>query len=55
VADVLYLLTLLAFFALMVGLVHLCERVVGKADPAESSDAAAGRPEGSTAVEEVHA
>ena len=30
--DVLYIAVLIAFFALMVGFVRLCERVVGKDD-----------------------
>jgi len=32
VADVLYLLTMVAFFALMVAFVRVCERVVGRED-----------------------
>jgi len=36
VADVLYLLILVAFFALMVAFVFVCERVVGKEDVAGS-------------------
>ena len=35
-ADVLYLLTLVAFFALMVAFVFVCERVVGKEEFAGS-------------------
>ena len=33
--DVLYIAVLIAFFALMVGFVHLCERIVGKEDVSE--------------------
>jgi hypothetical protein len=55
VADVLYLLILLAFFALMVAFVHVCERVVGKGDATDPGDARTGRPEGSTTLEEVSA
>ena len=31
-ADLLYLVTIVAFFALMVAFVRLCERIVGKDD-----------------------
>jgi hypothetical protein len=37
--DVLFLATLVAFFALMVAFVHLCERIVGKDDAVDSGDA----------------
>ena len=40
--DVLYLVTMVAFFALMVALVHLCERIVGK-DDAVDHDSTTGR------------
>jgi len=33
VVDLLYVVILVAFFALMVAFVHLCERVVGKEEP----------------------
>jgi hypothetical protein len=36
VADLLYVLTLVAFFALMVAFVRVCERVVGKEDVTEA-------------------
>jgi len=32
VADLLYIATIVAFFALMVAFVRLCERIVGKDD-----------------------
>lgn len=43
-ADVLYLLTLLGFFALMVAFVRVCERVVGKEDAAGAGSAATSAP-----------
>jgi len=53
VADLLYLLTIVAFFALMVAFVFVCERVVGT-DDAVGSDGTA--PESRTTVlEEVPA
>ena len=39
-ADVLYLLILVAFFALMVAFVFVCERVVGKEEFAASDGTA---------------
>jgi hypothetical protein len=35
-ADVIYILVLVAFFALMVAFVRVCERVVGKEDVTEA-------------------
>ena len=35
-ADVLFLAILVAFFALMVAFVYLCERVVGKDEPVDT-------------------
>ena len=52
-ADVLYLLTLAAFFALMVAFVFVCERVVGKEDVAGSDGMA--RESDPTVLEEVPA
>ena len=41
-ADLLYVVVIIAFFALMVAFVRVCERVVGKDEAAESdSDSAA--------------
>lgn len=61
--DLLFIVTLVAFFALMVGFVRLCERIVGKegavgsdqamADP--PIDARPGSAPGSTTPEEVPA
>jgi hypothetical protein len=53
VADVLYLLTLVAFFALMVAFVFVCERVVGKEDAAGSDGTA--HESDATILEEVPA
>jgi hypothetical protein len=35
-ADVIYILVIVAFFALMVAFVRVCERVVGKEDVTET-------------------
>jgi hypothetical protein len=40
VADVIYIFTFVAFFALMVAFVHLCERIVGQGDAVESDGVA---------------
>jgi hypothetical protein len=37
VVDLLFIAILVAFFALMVGFVYLCERVVGKDEPVGTS------------------
>ena len=50
-ADVLYLLTLVAFFALMVAFVFVCERVVGKEDVTEA-DTGTLEPESATTTRE---
>jgi hypothetical protein len=44
VADLLYLVTIVAFFALMVAFVRLCERIVGK-DDALGADLGADAPD----------
>ncbi len=49
-ADLLYLLVLVAFFALMVVFVRVCERIVGPDDVDGTVDAAADDP---VAPEEV--
>ena len=43
-ADLLYLVTIVAFFALMVAFVRLCERIVGK-DDAVGTDLDADAPD----------
>lgn len=61
--DLLFLVTLVAFFALMVAFVRLCERIVGKegavgsdhSDTEEPDRAHGGSHAGSTTPEEVPA
>ncbi len=36
-ADVLFLVVLVAFFALMLALVRLCERIAGRDEPVEAT------------------
>jgi len=55
VADVLYLLTFVAFFALMVAFVYVCERVVGKTDVADSGDVTPAVPDETATLEGAHA
>lgn len=57
--DLLFIAILVAFFALMVGFVHICERVVGKDElvgtgPAEESDTDTTQTD-TTTTEEVPA
>ncbi len=53
--DLLYLVTLVAFFALMVAFVRLCERIVGKDGTVDSDQTVADALEDSTTPEEVPA
>jgi len=39
-ADIIYIVVFVAFFALMVAFVHLCERIVGQGDAVESGGTA---------------
>jgi len=62
VADLLYIATIVAFFALMVAFVRLCERIVGKDDALGTAlgsdldvDDPGARAEGTTTPEEVPA
>ena len=43
-ADLLYILVLIAFFVLMVLFVRVCERIVGSDDAGATVDVAADRP-----------
>jgi len=52
-ADIIYIVAFVAFFALMVAFVHLCERIVGRGDAVESGGIA-GAPD-ATVAEEVPA
>jgi hypothetical protein len=58
VADLLYLVTIVAFFALMVAFVRLCERIVGKDDAMGTDldvDAPAAQDQQTEMPEEVSA
>lgn len=52
-ADLLYVLVIIGFFALMVGFVHLCERIVGTDDAVGTPVDAASTD--TTVLEEVPA
>ncbi len=57
-ADLLYIVTIVAFFALMVAFVRLCERIVGKDDTVGTdlnADAPDTREQDTNAPEEVPA
>ena len=51
-ADFLYILTLVAFFALMVAFVRVCERVVGKDEIVTDGTGSAEAHESGTTVPE---
>lgn len=53
-ADVLYLLTFVAFFAVMVAFVHACERIVGTTDVGGADEASPTVTEEMATLEEAH-